>query len=176
MKTILLVLAVNLVFAVAMHAGTPELESKAIASDCKVRLKLITPQPVAVNMALLIGCRGFTAAEVSQAKKEFGPHANAYLSIYMNDAAAQAQRDKTRTCRVGSVIVKQKIFNTHEAINGVGGMIKRAPGYDSEHGDWEYFYFEDLAKIESDKIASCVNGHEGAKDRDHVFKRWAEAK
>jgi len=176
MKPILLVLAVNLVFAVAIHAGTPELESKAIASDYKTRLKLITPQPVAVNMTFLIGCRGFTAAEVAQAKKEFGPHSNAYLSIYMNDAAAQAQRDKARTYPVGSVIVKQKIFNTHGAANGVGGMIKRAPGYDSEHGDWEYFYFEDLAKIETGKIANCVNCHAGAEDRDHVFKRWAETK
>lgn len=47
---------------------------------------------------------------------------------------------------------------------------------DAKLGDWEYFYFEDLAKIESGKIASCVNGHEGVKDRDHVFKRWAEAR
>ena len=54
-----------------------------------------------------------------------------------------------------------------------GGMIKRAPGYDPEHGDWEYFFFEDIAKIEHGKIASCVNCHHGAKDKDHVFKAWA---
>jgi hypothetical protein len=56
--------------------------------------------------------------------------------------------------------------------NGVGGMVKRPPGYDPEHGDWEYFYFEDPAKIESGKIGSCVACHAGA-GQDHVFGSWA---
>ena len=118
MKPILLVFAVKLIAAMSIHAATPELEAKAIASDYKAQLKLITPQPVAVSLSLAIRCRGFTAAEVSKAQKEFGPHANAYLSIYMNDEAAQAQREKTRTYPVGSVIVKQKLSNPHGANNG----------------------------------------------------------
>ena len=54
-------------------------------------------------------------------------------------------------------------------------MVKRAPGYDPEHGDWEYFYFEDPAKIEQGKIQSCVRCHAGAKATDHVFGTWERA-
>ena len=28
-------------------------------------------------------------------------------------------------------------------------MIKRPPGYDPQHGDWEYFYFEQPTTVES---------------------------
>jgi hypothetical protein len=54
----------------------------------------------------------------------------------------------------------------HEADTGVGGMVKRSAGYDPTHGDWEYFYFEDPKKIESGRIASCVQCHSSAKDKD----------
>ncbi len=82
---------------------------------------------------------------------------------------------------MGSVIVKQKQMmgyldkdgrQIHERDTGVGGMVKRAPGYDPKHGDWEYFYFENTGKIESGRIASCVNCHVSAKDRDYVFGTW----
>ncbi|MDB6068335.1 MAG: hypothetical protein JWR26_4543 [Pedosphaera sp.] len=66
--------------------------------------------------------------------------------------------------RIGS------FFHTGE--NGVGGMVKRAPGYDPAHGDWEYFYFDDAAKIQSGRIASCVGCHETAKGKDYVFGTW----
>jgi hypothetical protein len=54
-------------------------------------------------------------------------------------------------------------------------MIKRPPGYDPDHGNWEFFYFEDPVKIESGKIASCVDCHNIAR-QDHVFGDWAKKK
>jgi hypothetical protein len=60
-----------------------------------------------------------------------------------------------------------------KANDGVGGMIKRGAGYDSAHGDWEYFYFEDARKIESGRISSCVQCHTGAANKDYVFGGWA---
>src|SRR5207237_171665 len=57
--------------------------------------------------------------------------------------------------------------------DGVGGMIKRAPGYDPEHGDWEYFYFENASRIESGRIVTCVQCHVGASGKDYVFGEWS---
>lgn len=57
--------------------------------------------------------------------------------------------------------------------NGVGGMVKRSSGYDPNHGDWEYFFIDDVAKIESGRIAACRNCHDTAKASDHVFGTWS---
>ena len=60
----------------------------------------------------------------------------------------------------------------HGSPAGVGGMIKRPAGYDPEHGDWEYFYFEQPTKIEHGRIASCVQCHAAAKSSDFIFGSW----
>jgi hypothetical protein len=52
-------------------------------------------------------------------------------------------------------------------------MVKRAPGFDSAQGDWEYFYFDDPSKIESGRMASCIECHRTAKQTDYVFGLWA---
>jgi hypothetical protein len=104
----------------------------------------------------------------------------------MNDPAARSFRENAASYPVGSIIVKEKKAMSYragdrssamtKARDGVGGMIKRPPGYDPEHGDWEYFYFEDAAKIERGKIASCVQCHAGAAGKDYVFGNWAARK
>ncbi len=54
--------------------------------------------------------------------------------------------------------------------------MKRSAGYDPEHGDWEYFYFEDRKKIESGPIASCIQCRSSAQAHDYVFGNWRTAK
>jgi len=144
----------------------------------------ITKDPVYVNMELAILCRGASKEEVEAARTKFGPHANAAILIYMNQSAASAFGTNATPYPVGSVIVKQKKVLgyrengkwVNEVNNGVGGMVKRPSGYDPEHGDWEYFYFEDPKKIQSGRIASCVQCHAAAKEKDHVFGTWRETK
>jgi hypothetical protein len=103
--------------------------------------------------------------------------------IYMNDLASGEFRKWAQPYPVGSIIVKEKkwlgneVFGKYETAarrDGVGGMIKREPGYDPQHGDWEFFYFEEPAKIQSGKIQSCVACHAGAAGTDHVFGSWAK--
>ena len=140
----------------------------------------VTPSEVLVNGDLAAMCRGVSPAEVEDAQKKYGPHANAAILIYMSRPAALAFRDGVIPYPVGAVIVKEKMIGSytdsngsfHSEKNGVGGMVKRAPGFDSAHGDWEYFYFEDPAKIESGTISSCVKCHESAKATDYVFGTW----
>jgi hypothetical protein len=153
-------------------------------------LTKLTPEPVDVNPELSMLCRGASAEEVTEARKVGGPHAHSSITIYMSGPAARAFHEKARTYPVGSVIVKEKeAHHYHHASSssdgvdpeagwakgrdGVGGMIKRAPGYDPGHGDWEYFYFEDPAKVETGRIASCVQCHAGAAGTDHVYGQWA---
>jgi hypothetical protein len=135
-----------------------------------------------VKPELAMLCRGASKADVDAARIKFGLHANTGILIFMNKEAAQAFSTNASVFPVGAVVVKQKkIYGyfdkdgnpVREADTGVGGMIKRSVGYDPEHGDWEYFYFEAAKKVESGRIPSCVQCHESAKSKDYVFGTWS---
>jgi hypothetical protein len=162
----------------------PDAEELARSYD---NLTLITKEPVLVDPQLASLCVGISQQAVDDARKRYGPHAHTSVKIFMNEIAAEAFRDGATAYPVGSVIVKEKLGleydlvdaggererNAAKTASGVGGMIKRAAGYDPEHGDWEYFYFEDPTKVEHGKIASCVECHRGAAATDYVFGGWA---
>lgn len=142
----------------------------------------MTDEPVAVNPDLSMLCISPSPEMVAAARKKSGPHTLAFVTIYMNQIAAGAFEAKVGEFPVGSAIVKEKSGMSDPRApgpdrrpkrhDGVGGMIKRAPGYDPGHGDWEYFYFDDPAKIETGRIASCAQCHAGAAKTDHVYGGW----
>jgi hypothetical protein len=144
----------------------------------------MTTAPVRVSPELAILCVPATREHVDLEIKRSGPHAHTMVRIYMNDLAAETFRASKNDYPVGSIVVKEKIAGGYMselqspdntgASNGVGGMIKRPAGYDPDHGDWEYFYADDTAKIESGRIASCVNCHQGAAPTDYVFGTWSD--
>jgi hypothetical protein len=149
------------------------------------QLRLLTKTSVAVDPHLARLCVGVQQSQVKEAMQRAGPHAHTFIRIYMNDLAHDAFVEGVTTYPVGSVIVKEKrgleYFvemskqpqETDKTPNGVDGMIKRAPGYDPDNGDWEYFYFDDSSRIESGRIANCVQCHQAATATDHVFGDWA---
>jgi hypothetical protein len=159
-------------------ADTPMVNN--IANGYK-KLTLMTKKPVYVDPILAMLCRGASQAQVEAARKVSGPHAHTAINIYMNELAANTFRRSTKPFPVGSVKEKRALHywptadeqNMIIAHNGVGGMIKRAAGYDPGHGDWEYFYFEEPTRIESGKMSSCVQCHSGAATNDYVFGGWA---
>jgi len=141
----------------------------------------ITKSAVFVNPELAMLCRGASKEEVDAARIKFGPHANTGILIYMNKPAQPALRTNASVFPVGSVVVKQKTIlgyfdkegkRIRDADHGVGGMVKRALGYNPSHGDWEYFYFEEPTQIESGRISRCASCHESAKSKDYVFGTW----
>ena len=143
-------------------------------------LRSMTSEPVLVDADLARLCTVATQAALDAARERSGPHALSAVRIYMSDAAAKEFVEINPRYPVGSVIVKEKVrwgaaddAGGNPPRNGVGGMIKRAPGYDPAHGDWEYFYFEEAAKIERGRIESCIRCHRRAADTDHVFGDWA---
>ncbi len=143
----------------------------------------VTEREVYVNPELARLCRGASQQAVEATRESKGPHGNTAVLIYMNDTAAETFAQRSGTYEPGAVIVKHKVHLGYRdsktgnwvrnTDNGVGGMVKRPPGFDPEHGDWEYFYFENASKIESGRIASCVKCHEAAKATDYVFGTWA---
>ena len=148
------------------------------------KFQLITPAPLQVNPEFALLCVGPMQSHVDAAREKHGPHAHTAISIYMDDLAADAFRAGNAPYPVGAVIVKQKLLLSYRDASGkptpgdqsgVGGMVKRPAGFDPEHGDWEYFYLEDPARIERGTIASCVNCHASAKATDHVFGTWQAA-
>ena len=156
-----------------------EISVSEVAYNCS-RYRKITKEEVLVNPDLAARCVGVSQSTMEAVRARFGPHANAGILIYMNDAAAEAF-DKGTLFPMGAVVVKCKSLHRYRggdgkwaqhASKGVGGMVKRAPGYDPWHGDWEYFYFDEPTKIESGRITSCVSCHESAKSTDYVFGTW----
>jgi hypothetical protein len=160
-------------------SGTQPLISEIAAGF--TNYQQITKTMVYVNPELAMLCRGVSKEAMDAARIEFGPHANTGILIFMNKPAADAFATNANAFPVGSVIVKQKVIpgymdkdgkRVRDTGTGAGGMVKRPSGYDSQHGDWEYFYFEDAAKIESGRISTCVQCHTAAKDKDYVFGTW----
>jgi len=136
--------------------------------------RAMTKEPVRIAYGFLSLCADIGISIEEMAQDASGPHAWAAMMVYMNDPAAGAFEAPGSKYPVGSFIVKEK--RTGEGASkvwGVGGMIKRAPGFDPEHGDWEYFYYENPAAIRSGKIASCIECHTRAKSSDYVFGTWA---
>jgi hypothetical protein len=137
---------------------------------------------VFVNPELAMLCIGASREQVESARTTKGPHAHSAVVTYMNEIAARDFRRSPASYAPGAVIVKQKTLLSYRGDksragatatdNGVGGMVKRAKGFDPAHGDWEYFYFEDAAKIESGRISSCIKFHDAARGADYVFGTW----
>ncbi len=74
---------------------------------------------------------------------------------------------------VGTVVVKEKM--TGGKVVAVGTMTKREPGYDADHGDWEYAYRglkADAPPPAAGKIDSCIACHRIAEKKDHLFRTY----
>jgi hypothetical protein len=195
-----LLLACICVCAFAMAGGKQS--SAAWVANHYRDLEAITPTPVLADPTLLASCTTAMQKTIDRQVAKDGPHALTAISIYMNHEAAEAFRTRASNYPVGAIIVKEKAtipaqkgppvapvpslagesLVLNEAAKragdlvrsaGSGGMIKRAPGYDPVHGDWEYFYFTDSEHVEHGKLATCIQCHEVARSTDRVYGSWA---
>jgi hypothetical protein len=151
-----------------------EVDINRVAREYRT-LRLITSEPAEVNPYLVVFCIS-RSSFIENARERSGPHAFSKINIYMNDSAADAFAAGSTSYPTGSVVVKEKLGSTVDdlgATDGVGGMVKRETGYDPDHGDWEYFYFDTPDNIETGRIESCVQCHERAKATDYVFGSWS---
>ncbi len=149
----------------------------------QLELVLMTPKPFSIprNSVSIAGCRIPTPLEEAIESAASEPASSRSVNVYMNAPAAGALAHRNEQYPVGSVVVKEKLSLSSDGTtridavglhDGIGGMVKRAPGYDPKHGDWEYFYGESLETLVSGKISNCVECHRLASKSDYVFGHW----
>jgi hypothetical protein len=71
---------------------------------------------------------------------------------------------------VGTVSVKQGYFDENDQYEKIVTMIKKAPGYDSEHKDWEYEVRTPNGSVEKNgKLSGCISCHSHAPETDYLM-------
>jgi len=132
-----------------------------------------TPEPVSVSGYIFGLCRSPTLRETEFLNSIHGDER--YLQDWANPLAAQALvGEEPMTFPEGAIIVKEKYAGPKALkpdLVAIGLMIKRAPGFDGAHGDWDYAYYEPALGIVQTKEQSvyCANCHAGAAATDFVY-------
>jgi hypothetical protein len=95
-------------------------------------------------------------------RQEPSPHLHKYISVFVNPVGREQMMTKqTPEFPVGSMIVKEKLATADSTTPELlTAMIKRAPGYNPEGGDWEYLVLDGTASkiVERGKlIRNAVN-------------------
>jgi hypothetical protein len=144
----------------------------------------ITEKPYPVAIEFITFCRPLLPGEAqkmeAEQRKKHGPHALGAIVVRVNPIGV----DKFKAGQPvpnGAVVIKEKYLlrAAKTPPSAVAAMIKREPGYDSEHGDWEYAY-EDRSvdakqKVVRGKIASCIECHKGTRSTDYLFRSYLKA-
>jgi hypothetical protein len=133
-----------------------------------------TDQPVALASEIFGLCRSPSLAERQFLDSEHGIDQRLVLD-WLNPGAVTAYEHKdTLPFPVGAAIVKEKLVR--ETTGGLalvarGVMIKRDPGFDAAHGDWEFAYWEPTAGllVGPTESAHCGDCHVAAQPTDFVF-------
>jgi hypothetical protein len=143
----------------------------------------VTEKPWPVAPVMLLMCAPPTPEMVRQReaeKKERGPHSESAVVVRVNPTGRE-QFISGQPVPVGTVVVKEKYsrYSPNAKPVAVAAMTKREPGYDPEHGDWEYAYEqrwpEQEAKTVRGKLDACIDCHQGARDKDHLFRPYLGA-
>jgi hypothetical protein len=133
----------------------------------------LTAQPVNVSAEIFVLCRSPTLAENAFVETEHGQ--SRMLMDWLNPAARDGfDALGARDFAVGSAIVKEKLAYregvAEPVLVAIGIMLKHEPGFDSEHGDWEFGYWEEEPGLIDgpDQSAYCADCH-ASSPTDFVF-------
>jgi hypothetical protein len=133
----------------------------------------VNPKPIHMAPALAVLC----SAPVRWHSGN-NPHDPKFFTVYVNAAGKQAMMSgKNSVFPAGSVIVKEKLPSEQGAPELLTVMVKRERGFDSAHGDWQYFIANGRGQETStDDVAKCQSCHEINKARDYVFRTYVNPK
>jgi hypothetical protein len=153
-----------------VQAAEPITVTKENATAFYQPFARLTQNPRLVPGRVLTLCRSPLPADYEADRKKTGPHTAAYVHVYANPAAAAAIAKNANEFPEGAVIVKEKL-GANKQPTDIGGMIKRAQGYDPANGDWEYFYRQESGQFTSGKLANCASCHNAA-PKAQVYSAW----
>lgn len=151
-----------------LSAAEPVSVTKETAFTFYGGFKRLTTQPYRVAPLTARLCAMPSPELVEREKRATGPHYKVRIHLYANAVADDAMIRKLDTFPTGSIIVKEKLA-ADDSVAGVGGMIKRAPGYDAANGDWDYFYSDKGGAFFAGRLQNCADCHASAKASDYVF-------
>ncbi len=109
------------------------------------------------------------------AKQDYGVHKYGVIQVRVNGIGLE-QVKSGKPVPVGTVVIKEKHHEPTDQATldrldrpfAVAAMIKRKPGYDPEHGDWEYAYQINTPAADRSttrgKLTSCIGCHQNMKD------------
>lgn len=167
-----------LLIASLLQAGEPLVITKDSAATFYREFKRLTKEPHYVSPRFWLSCVGLSKDDLAKERAITGPHTAVAVHIFANASAADSIAANVAEFPVGAVIVKEKLRSGNGpdnlgqlVVGGIGGMVKRAKGYDPANGDWEFFYYTPGGEFTTGKLANCVDCHTGAK-RDHIFIAW----
>ena len=95
--------------------------------------------------------------------------------IYVKD---DAKRKSNGQFPVGTILVKQSQIKDGSLVGVATAMVKRAKGFNSEAGDWEWFMLEPKSgaiiknaqgEAQRGKIGFCIACHTDASETDYSF-------
>jgi len=123
---------------------------------------------------------GLPSKQRLEAERKTNPHAEAYITVYVNNTGREAMFAKeSQTFPQGSVIVKEKIGHRIEGSKPLLYTImrKREPGYNPNLGDWEFAVVgpngKDVQGI--GKLENCQNCHRTKRVSDFVYRSYVKS-
>ncbi len=135
------------------------------------------PHPVAPEVAFFCNVPDPLDSDQWQGEQKIhGPHFQPAIVVRVSPEGCDDFL-AGRQVPVGTVVVKEKHWNEVAGTpSAVAVMIKREPGYDPDHGDWEYGYEHLVAVVKSrvvrGKLDSCIDCHTNAQRSDYLFRTY----
>ena len=145
----------------------PEIDEQSVF-ELPNTLQRITQRPRLVSATIAALCTSPSPDLVAKEAARSGPHTGALVNIYVSESAVQDMASPRRHFAVGTVVVKEKL-SPEGTVAAVGGMVKRAPGFDRAHGDWEYFYAEKGKAMSKGLLPNCIACHAKVESTDYVY-------
>ena len=134
---------------------------------------LVNPTPQLMEPLAAISCA------LIPGRQEPSPHLHKYISVFVNPVGREQMMTKqTPEFPVGSMIVKEKLATADSTTPELlTAMIKRAPGYNPEGGDWEYLVLDGTASkiVERGKLTQCSECHRPYEHSDFVTRTYFPA-
>ena len=156
--------------AVAGHSSRSVPESD-LANLAKYRQwTLVNPTPQLMEPLPAISCT------MIPGRQEPSPHLHKYISVFVNPVAREEMMTRqSPKFPIGSMIVKEKLGSVDSTTPELlTAMIKRAPGYNPEGGDWEYLVLDGAASkiVEQGKLTRCSGCHRPYQHSDFVTRTY----
>lgn len=166
-RLFLLVIGLGAVSTLRALAAEPEINEHSVF-ELPSTLQRLTQKPRLVSETIAALCTSPSPDLIAREAARTGPHTGTLVNIYVSESAVQDMASSTRRFAEGTVVLKEKL-SPEGKVAAVGGMVKRSPGFDTAHNDWEYFYAEKGKAMSKGLLPNCIACHAKVGSTDYVF-------